>query len=57
MKVGGVEKNNAENITKEHVVTIAALLDRTQDTFHAALQDLGKSHDSLSKSHDSEDTK
>jgi hypothetical protein len=56
MQVGGVEKNNAEAITKDRVVKYAVLADKTQDRVHGLIQALGKSHDSLSKSHDS-DTK
>ena len=46
--VGGADKSKAQDIDTK-VVTIAALVDKTQDTLHEVIQGLGKSHSSDTK--------
>lgn len=55
--VGGADKYKAQYVTDNKVVAIAALVDKTQDTLHVLIQDLGKSRDDIRKSHDSDDAK
>ncbi len=55
--VGGADKYKAQYVADNKVVAIAALVDKTQDTLHVLIQDLGKSRDDIRKSHDAYDGK